>query len=92
MSLTKEQVNEVMTGIHESWRYYWCGAGICGCSGCANVSGQASTKGVTREQWVEWVLINPQTARPQNCIDSMQTLPHEFQKVLDDNFWEIVLK
>ena len=66
MTLTKDQVHEVMLGIQPEWRYYWCRAQVCGCMGGANCSGNASAKGVTQEQWEHWVALNP---KPDNQDD-----------------------
>lgn len=59
--MTKEQVHEVMMGIYPEWRYRWCSASVCGCMGGANCSGQATSKGVTHEQWLQWSLDNPES-------------------------------
>ena len=64
MTLTKEQVHEVMMGIPESWRHYWCSGGPCGCMGGANCSGMATSKGVTHENWQAWVIDNPKPETP----------------------------
>lgn len=58
--MNKEQVHQIMMEVPESWRYRWCGGGPCGCMGCSNVSGMVTGKGVTKEQWEEWVASNPE--------------------------------
>lgn len=63
--MSKEQVHEVMMGIQPEWRYRWCGGGWCGCMGCSNVSGGVTSKGVTKDQWDEWVAANPDPNPPQ---------------------------
>lgn len=59
MSLTNEQVHEVMMSLPENWRYHWCGGLACACMGGANCSGMIESKGVTQTQWLEWVIKNP---------------------------------
>lgn len=56
---SKAQVNDVMMGIPVEWRYNWCDGGWCACMGAANCSGRASAQGVTKLEWLEWVLENP---------------------------------
>ena len=57
--MTKKQVNEIMQLVPLDWRYYWCEAQICGCLGCANRSGGVKAKGVTKQEWEQWVIDNP---------------------------------
>ena len=63
--MSKEQVHEVMMGVQPEWRYRWCGGGWCGCMGCSNVSGGVTSKGVTKDQWDEWVAANPDPNPPK---------------------------
>ncbi|MNE79973.1 hypothetical protein D3C80_1765040 [compost metagenome] len=73
--MSKEQVNDVMMGIHPEWRYNWCNAVVCGCMGCTNVSGQAGWKGVTKEQWEAWVASNPKPDPvPESVVDTRTPL------------------
>jgi hypothetical protein len=58
--MDKDQVHQIMMEVPESWRYRWCGGGPCGCMGCSNVSGMVTGKGVTKEQWEDWVASNPE--------------------------------
>lgn len=60
MSLNKIEVHQIMMEIYPEWRYRWCGGGPCGCMGCSNGSGMVTSKGVTKEQWEEWVASNPE--------------------------------
>lgn len=55
----KEEVNKIMQSIPLDWRYRWCEARVCCCLGCANASGGAKAKGVTKADWEEWVRNNP---------------------------------
>ncbi|MNC03608.1 hypothetical protein D3C76_363230 [compost metagenome] len=65
MQLTTEQVNDAMMDMYPEWRYRWCGGWACACMGAANCSGNASSKGVTREQWEAWVASNPDPDPPK---------------------------
>lgn len=56
--MTKTELNEVMLSMPISWRGRWCSNEVCGCRGGANCSGGLMRKGVTKEEWQEWVNSN----------------------------------
>lgn len=57
--MTPEQVDAAMMAVNAHWRYRWCDAGVCGCMGAANCSGQVTRHGVTKEDWQAWVAAHP---------------------------------
>lgn len=59
-----QYTHDVMMQMPENWRYYWCSGGPCACMGGANCAGRAAEKGITHEQWAEWVKHNPNPNPP----------------------------
>lgn len=57
--MKSEDVNNLITALPESWRHRWCESQMCGCMGGVNCSGKLTQSGVTYEDWVEWVRLNP---------------------------------
>ena len=57
--MNKIKMDGIMLGLPYSYRYMWCTSSICGCMGCANRAGGAESKGVTKEDWKQWVKENP---------------------------------
>lgn len=53
------ELHDIMLAMPSHWRYFWCGADICGCLGCANASGGVRAAGFTQEDWQQWVDKNP---------------------------------
>lgn len=60
MEQSRPTIDELMSRISPSDRYYWCESKICGCMGCANGFGQLKANGYTKEEWQEWVRENPE--------------------------------
>jgi len=52
MTLSNDEVHQVMMDMPDGWRYHWCES-----SWWTVVS-----KGVTKEQWEQWVAANPEPA------------------------------
>lgn len=59
MGQNRLTIDELMSNISVPDRYYWCESKVCGCMGCANGSGQLKANGYTKDEWQEWVRINP---------------------------------
>lgn len=57
--MDKDQVHQIMMEMPDEWRYRWCGGWACACMGAANCSGNASAKGVTKTDWLEWKVEHP---------------------------------
>jgi hypothetical protein len=61
--------NAFMRDVPEPWRYRWCSAEVCACSGCTNHSGGAIAAGYNIEDWQEWLKTHPEPVPQHTRIE-----------------------
>lgn len=53
--MTQEEADKLIEELPETRQLRWCESKECWCVGCANKSGYLQQKGVTGDQWLDWI-------------------------------------
>jgi len=70
--MNEKRIDGLMEMLPMPWRYRWCLAtGGCACTGCTNGSGLLARKGVTREEWANWVRRHDRRVGKERRVDDL---------------------